>query len=111
MKIRLENREYELKANGSFMKKYQETFNENMIMALYKCTQEKDIYTCSKLIYCAIGEEMSFEEWLDSFETPLFVVTEMDKVIEYFIRSVEPTVKAEKDPDAPEEEVKKKMTE
>lgn len=93
MKVKLENREYELNANGSFMKKYQETFNENMIMALYKCSQEKDVYTCSKLTYCAINEEMPFDEWLDSFETPLFILTEMENILEYLIRSVEPTVK------------------
>lgn len=109
MKVKLENREYELKANGRFMKKYQETFNENMIVALYKCTQEKDILTCSKLAYCAIDEEMPFDEWLDSFETPLFILTKMDEIIAYLTRSVDPTVKAEQDPDAKEDgNVKKK---
>ena len=80
------------------MKKYQEAFNENMIIALYKCTQEKDVYTCAKLTYCAIDEDLSFDEWLDSFETPLFIMEEMDKIIEYLIRSVEPTVQPTETP-------------
>lgn len=111
MIVKLENREYELKANGSFMKKYQETFKENMIQALYKCSQEKDIYTCSKLLYCAIDEEQSFDDWLNSFETPLFIITEMDNILEYLIRSVQPTVAPEKDPNKKEEsdDVKKKI--
>lgn len=92
MRVRLENREYEINANGAFMKKYQETFNESMIIALYKCTQEKDVLTCAKLTYCAIDEDLSFDEWIDSFETPLFILTEMDKIIEFLVRSVEPSV-------------------
>ena len=104
MKIKLENREYELKANGSFMRKYQETFGENMIIALYKSAQEKDIYTCSKLTYCAIDESMPFDEWIDSFETPLFLMAEMDNIFKYLIRSIEPNVK----PKETEESVKKK---
>ena len=72
MKVKLENREYDLKANGAFMKKYQEQFNENMIQALYKAIQEKDIFTCSKLTYCAIEEEMSFEEWIREAESIIY---------------------------------------
>lgn len=107
MRIKLEDREYTLKANGAFMKKYQDLFGENIIIALYKCTQEQDIYTASKLTYCAINEDMSFEEWLDSFETPLFLITEMNKIIEYLARHVEPTVKL-KGSDEVGSEVKKK---
>lgn len=99
MKAKLENREYELKANGAFMKKYQETFGENMIVALYKCIQEQDIYTVSKLTYCAITEELPpFDEWLDSFETPLFIIQEMQNIIMFLARSVESTVKPKEDP-------------
>lgn len=111
MIVKLENRKYTFKANGSFMKKYQETFKENMMLALYKCTQEKDVYTCAKLLYCGIQEEMSFDEWLDSFETPLFLLTEMDSILEYIVRSVEPTVQAEEDPDKKEGEDSKKKEE
>lgn len=92
MKVKLENREYELKANGAFIKKYQDNFHENVIQALYKSVQEKDILTCAKLCYCAIDEDLPFEEWLDSFETPLFIITEMDKIHDYLVRGVEPTV-------------------
>lgn len=93
MKVKLEDREYELKANGAFMKKYQETFKENMIIALYKCSQEQDIYTASKLTYCAIQEELPpFDEWIDSFETPLFLLNEMNEIIAFIIRSSQATV-------------------
>ena len=110
MKVKLENREYELLANGRFMKKYQETFGENMVMALYKCTQEKDILTCAKLTYCAINEEMSFDEWLDSFETPLFILTEMDEIVNYLVRSIEPTVEKKEadDPNGENNEKKRR---
>lgn len=108
MKVKLENREYELRANGRFMKKYQETFNENMIVALYKCTQEKDVFTCAKLTYCAIDEEMPFDEWLDSFETPLFLLPEMDDIVKFLVRSTDPTVKAEKDEEQKEQNESKK---
>lgn len=97
MKVKLENREYELKANGRFMLKYQETFQENMIVALYKCMNEKDALTCSKLTYCAIETDMSFEEWLDSFETPLFIIQEMDNIIEFLVRETTPSVQPESD--------------
>lgn len=107
MKVKLENREYEFLANGKFMKKYQETFNEGMLIALYKCTQEKDIYTCAKLFYCGIEEEMPFEDWLNSFETPLFILAEMDNILDYLVRSVEPTVKPK---GSPQNASKKKTT-
>lgn len=107
MKITLEDREYELKANGSFMKKYQDTFKENLMISLFKGMQEKDIYECSKVTYCAIGEETPFEEWLDSFDTPMFILPVMDKIYEYLVRSFTPTV----DPKQTEQENLKKKTE
>ena len=99
MKVKLENREYELKANGRFMLKYQDTFNENMVVALYKVMNEKDPLTCCKLTYCAIETEQSFDEWLDSFETPLFIIGEMDRIVEYLIRSTTPNVQPEESDD------------
>ena len=105
--VKLENREYSFKANGAFMKKYQENFNESMVLALYKVIQEKDPYTCSKLLYSGINESMSFDEWLDSFETPLFIMPVLDKVVEYLVRRTEPTVK----PSETEETSKKKTAE
>ena len=106
MKIKLENREYELNANGRFMLKYQDTFKENMMIALYKGMSEKDSLACAKLTYCAIGEEMPFDEWLDSFETPTFIIPEMERIFSYLIRDVEPTVK----PTEKEDSSKKKET-
>ena len=107
MKVKLENREYEFKANGKFLKRYQEQFNEGVMMAIYKCVQEKDALICAKLIYCGIEETMTFDEWLDSFETPLFVLPEMDKVVEYLVRTTAPTVEPKGDG---EESSKKKTT-
>lgn len=94
MKVKLENREYELKANGSFLLKYQKTFNRNALLDLYKSASEKDALSCEMLTYCAINEEMPFEEWLDSFESPLFILPVMDEVMEYFIRNVTPSVES-----------------
>ena len=94
MKVKLENREYELKANGRFLLKYRDTFGQNAVADLYKCLAEKDVVLCEMLTYCAINETMSFEEWLDSFETPLFVLPVMEDVIEYLVRSVNPTVES-----------------
>lgn len=97
MIVKLENREYELKANGRFMKKYQETFNESLMTAMYKCSVQKDLYECAKLCYCAIEDlDMTFEEWLDSFETPMFMLGSMDQVFEFLTRDCKPTVEAEK---------------
>lgn len=96
MKVKLENREFELKANGSFMKKYQETFHENMMTQLYNGLREKDVFACAKLTYCAIDTNMTFEEWLDSFETPMFIVSEMENIFTYLIRECTPSVDAKK---------------
>lgn len=92
MKVKLENREYELKANGRFLLKYKELFNENAVADLYKCVNEHDVVLVQMLTYCAIDEQMSFDEWLDSFETPLFILPCMEEIIEYLVRSVNPTV-------------------
>lgn len=92
MKVKLENREYELRANGRFLLKYKETFNQNAVADLYKCTTEHDIVLAQMLTYCAIDEEKPFEEWLESFETPLFILPVMEEIIGYLVRSVNPTV-------------------
>lgn len=94
MLVKLENREYELKANGRFILKYQQTFNRNAVTDLYKCLNEKDVLICQRLTYCAINEETPFEEWLDSFETPMFVLPYMEDIVEYLVRSVNPTVQS-----------------
>ena len=97
MKVKLEEREFELKANGSFLKKYQETFGESMKLALYKGMRERDMLACAKLTYCAIASiDMSFDEWLDSFETPTFILGEMENIFKYLIRECTPTVEPEK---------------
>ena len=96
MIVKLEDREFELKANGRFMKKYQETFNESLMTAMYKCSVEKDLFECAKLCYCAIEDiDMTFDEWLDSFETPMFMLESMDSVFAFLTRECKPTVEAE----------------
>lgn len=94
MKVKLENREYEFVANGKFLLKYQELFKENLVVALYKVAMEKDPLTCAKILYSGINEDKSFEDWIDTFETPLFILNEMDKIYEYVTRSIQPTVEA-----------------
>lgn len=108
MIVKLENREFDLNANGAFMKKYQELFKEDVIQALYKSMQEKNILTCAQLTYCAIKTDLTFDEWLDSFETPLFILQEMDNIHTFLIRSVEPTVKPNKENEEAAEDSKKK---
>lgn len=97
MIVKLENREYEFLANGKFLMKYQDNFHENLVVALYKVAMEKDPLTCLKIVYSGINEELPFEEWLDTFETPLFILEEMDKIYEYVTRSIQPTVELKGD--------------
>lgn len=92
MKVKIENREYEFLANGRFLLKYQEAFKENLVVALYKVAMEKDPLTCAKILYAGIKEDLPFEEWIDTFETPLFILDEMDNIYEYVTRSIKPTV-------------------
>lgn len=92
MKVKLENREYEFVANGKFLLRYQELFKENLVIALYKVAMEKDPLTCAKILYCGINESKSFEDWIDTFETPLFILEKMDEIYEYVTRSIQPTV-------------------
>lgn len=95
MKITIEGREFKLSANGRFLKKYCDLFNENLTMVMYNAIQQRDPYAIAKLMYCAIDEEMSFEDWLNSFESPLFIIPHMDKVIEYLVADTTPKVAAE----------------
>lgn len=94
MKLVIEEKEFEFVANGSFMKKYQELFKENLIMALYHLSQEKDCFTCAKLIYAGINTEVSFDDWLNSFDSPIFTINVMDSVMEYLTRVTTPTVES-----------------
>ena len=105
MKLVLENREYDFKANGYFLKKYQETFPDDTFMkAIVKLFNEKDVYSCARLIYCGINEEMSFDEWLNSFQSPIFCLDSTDKIGEYLTRKINPTVESKG------EDLKKKKT-
>lgn len=105
MKIKLEGREYEFKANGAFMKKYQDMWGEPFMKALFEMSTKRDLLTCAKLVYCGIKEELSFDEWIDSFESPLFIMNIMEDVFAFITREITPTVESEQKGSA---EVKKK---
>jgi len=94
MKVILEGREFELKANGYFMKKYHQEFKSNMMTDLALAAQKADSMKLAQLTYCAIQDcDMSFDEWLNSFETPCFIRPEVaNKVLTYLARDTEPTV-------------------
>lgn len=108
MKIKLEDKEYELKVNGYYMKKYQETFNSNIIIDTYKAGQQKDLVKLAQLTYCAIDDKEnslpSFDEWLSGFNDPFFILSQYDTIINFLMQGQTPTVdyKGKK-------EVKKKM--
>lgn len=93
MKITIEGRDFELKADGYLMKKYQEKFKETLVMGIYKVTTQKDILACARIIYCSADIEESFDEWLKSFKSPLFVLDVMSEVIEFIVNGTDPTVK------------------
>lgn len=107
MKIIIENREFELKANGALMKTYQEKFKESLIVSLYKMNVEKDPLACAKIIYCSADVEEDFQNWLESFKSPLFTLEVMPKVLQYISTGVEPTVAPKKNDN--QKNVKKKM--
>lgn len=108
MKLTIEGRDFELKANGYLMKKYQEKFKETLVMAIYKVTTEKDMLACAKIIYCAADVEESFDEWLTSFKSPLFTLDYMTDVINFIVDGTEPTVKPMKTNDDKKDVKKKK---
>lgn len=109
MKIKLENKEYTLKANGAFMKKYQDCFHTSMMLDITIATQRADFLRVAQLAYCAIeGMEETFEEWLEGFETPCFLrPEEAKKILDYLSRECEPTVKPKKTTEENESKKKK----
>lgn len=92
MKITIEGREFNLSANGRFMQKYCKLFEENLTLTLYNALEKRDMYSIAKLMYCAINEEKSFDEWLDSFNSPLFLVNHMDEVLTFIVEGTKPTI-------------------
>lgn len=100
MKLTIEGREFTLSANGRFLKKYCDLFDENLTITLFNATQKRDPLSVAKLMYCAINEDKSFDEWLESFNSPLFILPYMDKVIEYLLVDTTPKVEAKEDNDS-----------
>ena len=109
MKIVLENREFEIRANGYFMKKYQEAFEKsNFAIDLFRAIRTSNMLLIAQLTYCAIQNcSLSFDEWLNSFETPCFINSERDRILEYLTRDTKPTVEPEKQ-ESNEQDSKKK---
>lgn len=108
MKITLEDREYDLIANGSLMLEYQEKFGETLVMALYKMSSEKDVLTCAKLIYCSAHVKEGFREWLESFKSPTFTLGVMNSVLNYISTGIEPTVQPKSKGNVEQNNLKKK---
>lgn len=97
MKLTIEGREFELSANGRFMQKFCKVFDESITPTLYNAFEKRDLYSIAKLMYCAIDEEKSFDEWLDSFASPLFLLPYIDKIINFLVADTQPTVEAKGD--------------
>lgn len=94
MKITIEGREFNLSANGRFIQKYCKIFDESITLTLWNAFEKKDLYAVAKLMYCAIDEEKSFDEWLDSFNSPLFLLKHVDTIINFLVEETQPTVEA-----------------
>lgn len=94
MKITIENKEYNLKANGKYMKKYHDLFKGNLIIDTYKAFEQNDLYIVAQLMYCAIEDiEINFEDWLDQFENPYFILPYKVDLQDFLLSGITPTVK------------------
>lgn len=95
MKIELEGREYNLEANGSFLLRYSRLFHRNLFTDLYSAMKERDPLMIAQLLFASISPapEETFEEWLNSFETPLFMFSQAESILNFLMRDAEPTVK------------------
>lgn len=101
MKLTIEGRELNLSANGRFLQKYCKVFEENLTITLYNALNKSDPYALAKILYCAIeGEERSFDEWLESFKSPLFIIPYMEKIQRFIVAETTPTVESKGDDDS-----------
>lgn len=109
MEVVLEGRKFDIQANGYFMKKYQETFEKsNFAIDLFRAIRSSDMLLIAQLTYCAIqGCSLSFDQWLSSFETPCFINSERDRILEYLTRDTKPTVELDQPSEASEDSKKK----
>lgn len=99
MLLELEGKKIEIRANGKFMKTYYEDFKSNMLADLVKASTTGDLLLTAQLVFSAIVDrdpELTFDAWLDGFETPRFIDESWLSIVEYFSRTTEPTVKPEK---------------
>ena len=94
MKVVLEGREFNIEANGSFFLRYSRLFHGNLFKDLYSALKERDMLITAQLIFASITPtpEETFEEWLNSFETPFFFFAESQNILEYLMRDATPTV-------------------
>lgn len=93
MEIKLENKTYEIKANGYFLKRYQDIFKTSCVADVLRCIKTRDYLVVAQLIYASLDIKESFEEWLNSFENPFFIAPVFDSVLDFFINGLDPTVK------------------
>lgn len=93
LNLELEGKKYTLKTNGYFMKKYNDLFKRNVIVDVYLVLERKDMLVLSQLTYCAIEDiDISFDEWLASFENPFFLLNSFNDIQEFLLQGMEPTV-------------------
>lgn len=93
LELELEGKKYTLKANGYFMKKYNDIFKRNVIVDAYLALEKKDMLCLAQLTYCAIENiEPTFNEWLTSFENPFFLLNSFDDILNFLMQGMSPTV-------------------
>lgn len=103
-KFKLNGKEYELSCDGRFLRDYQRLFKSNLISDLYMATQKCDLLITAQLFYVAAKIETPFDEWLSSFENPLFILPLHAELATFFLKATTPTVELKGD----EKDVKKK---
>lgn len=92
MEIKLEDKTYDIKANGYFLKKYQDIFKTSCVADVLRSIKTRDYLVVAQLIYASIDTKESFEDWLKGFKSPFFVAPVYNVVMDFFINGIEPTV-------------------
>lgn len=110
MKIVLESKEFELQANGLFLKRYGELFKGNALADFGNAVQQREPLSIARLTFAAITPTpaISFDEWLASFKNPFFIVEKADDILLFFMEQMTPTVEKEESGKQSEKKQKKK---
>lgn len=104
-KFALNGEEYELYCDGLFLKDYQSTFKSNLITDIYEATAKSNLLKMAQLFYVAARIKKPFDEWLSSFENPLFILPLQADLTLFFLTATKPTVEIKSD----QKNLKKKM--